>query len=396
MRRILISAVIILTTGMVLLLSTIYLEAMDARESEIANVSGVKNSADSDEGTTETTIVEAVTESEVMESEENILSQVPSTEVTNATTTLIFGGDVYLSPYVLDNYDSQGIQGVVSEEILSRLQTADIVMVNQEFPFGTKGEKAPDKQYTFRVDPAYTSLLQDLSVDIVSLANNHVLDYGTVVLEENFAALDEEGILYAGAGSTYERARELITVEKNGTVFGFLAASRVLPVVSWNAENQVPGVFSTYDKTALVESIEQAVTKCDHLTVFVHWGIERETQPQAYQTELAHSYIDAGADLVIGAHPHVLQGIEYYEGKPIFYSLGNFIFNSTIESTMLLEITVDQKGSSSAEILPAKATNATTILMDEQQQNTLNETLQSISFGTVRIEENFVLNDLML
>lgn len=278
---------------------------------------------------------------------------------TASESSMIFAGDVCLSGHVTGNYDAAGIHGVVEETLQKQMQEADICMINEEFPFGTGGVQAADKEYTFRVSPSYVTIFQDMGVDIVSLANNHVLDYGQEVLRETFATLKETDILYAGAGETVEEAGALQTIQAGGKTCGFLAASRVIPVEKWNVENAQPGVFTTYDKTALVAAIEAAEDKCDFLTVYVHWGIERNTIPEEYQKELAHSYIDAGADLVIGAHPHVLQGIEAYGGKLIFYSLGNFIFNQSIEKTMLLKVTQQQEQTEYL-LLPAYATGAKT------------------------------------
>ena len=94
----------------------------------------------------------------------------------------------------------------------------------------------------------------------------------------------------------------------------------------------IPGYSTTYDPSILLNEIKAAQGQCDYLVVYVHGGIERNTQPEEYQRTLARQYIDAGADLVVGSHPHVLQGIEYYKGKPILYSLGNFVFGSVISS----------------------------------------------------------------
>ena len=100
-------------------------------------------------------------------------------------------------------------------------------------------------------------------------------------------------------------------------------------------------MFSTYDPARAVEAIKAARDQCDYLVVYVHWGVERETEPKDYQRAMGRQYIDAGADLVIGSHPHVLQPVEYYNGKPIVYSLGNFVFGSSIPSTILFKVVLD-------------------------------------------------------
>ena len=112
----------------------------------------------------------------------------------DAGTTLVFTGDILIGNSVSANYAAAGIDAILSEEMQHTLRDADITMVNEEFPFGTTGTAMEDKQYTFRVNPSYVSAFTDMGVDIVSLANNHILDYGAEALEETFACLDEAGI----------------------------------------------------------------------------------------------------------------------------------------------------------------------------------------------------------
>lgn len=280
-------------------------------------------------------------------------------------TTLVFAGDIYFSDYVLAAYQQSGTPGVFSEGMLQALTGADLAMANNEFAFSTRGTPAPDKQFTFRVDPSYVSILQNAGIDIVTLANNHVLDFGTDALTDTFQTFDQAGIAYIGAGDSLQRASKPYYTQMNGLTFGFLAASRVFPVISWNVENAQPGVFSAYDPTKLIAAVEKASQNCDFLSVYVHWGIERSLTPEEYQTTMAHALIDAGADVVIGAHPHVLQGVEFYKGKPIFYSLGNFVFYQTIEQTALAKVTIRKDHTLQWQFLPAYAANACTSLLTD-------------------------------
>ncbi len=308
--------------------------------------------------------------------------------------TIVFTGDVLLSDYVLDNYRADGIDGVLSPELLSALTEADLTVINNEFPFSTRGTKAPDKQFTFRVDPQYVSVLTDMGADIAGLANNHVLDYGADALLDTFDTLDQAGITYLGAGADTGRASALITKEINGQTFGFLAASRVIPVVEWDVRNSSPGVFTTYDPALLLDAINEAQSRCDYLTVLVHWGIERDAYPQDYQKQLAQQYIDAGADLIIGAHPHVLQGISFYKDKPIFYSLGNFIFNQTIERTAAVQLTVSADGTASLQLIPAAASGARTRVLDEPAASELFRYMEQISDDGLTIQtDGTILHD---
>lgn len=301
-------------------------------------------------------------------------------------TRIVFTGDVMLKDQIIQNYNSKGIPGVVDETLLQLTTGADITMINNEFAFSTRGTPA-DKQYTFRVDPKYISVISELGTDVAGLANNHVLDYGKEALEDTFVTFEQAGMAYTGAGRTYEDACRLIKFEKNGKTFGFLAASRVIPVVSWNVENSTPGVFCTYDTTHLVEEIQKAKQECDYVFVAVHWGTERTDVLTDYQPVMAHKFIDAGADAVIGSHPHVLQGIEMYQGKPIFYSLGNYIFARTISRTMAVEITVTPDDQMNIRLVPASCEEFYTHSLEGEKAGSVYQYLQSIS-STVTIDGN--------
>ena len=295
---------------------------------------------------------------------------------------LLFAGDVQLSSHVMGAYGKAGddISGVVGEAYLERMREADIFMVNEEFPFSDRGAAA-DKQYTFRSPPERVSLLKDMGIDIVTLANNHALDYGRDALLDTCDTLESAGIRYVGAGSDLERAKKLETIEANGRTIGFLGASRVIPTGSWNAGENTPGMLTTYDPAVLLEEIQKAKEVCDYLVVYVHWGIERNDKPETYQRTMGKQYIDAGADLVIGSHPHVLQGIEYYDGKPIVYSLGNFVFGSSIPKTMLLEAVVDEDQVNLSLIPGTSSAGFTRELTDEGQIAQFYQYIEGISFG---------------
>ncbi len=304
--------------------------------------------------------------------------------------TMVFTGDVMMGSAVRGNYDSRGIDGILSEYLKNEMVNADITMINQEFPFSTRGTPMANKQYTFRVDPSYLAAFGDMGVDVVSLANNHALDYGEDALLDTFQSLDGAGIPYAGAGETKERAEQPILLERGGRTVGVLSASRVIPVVSWNIENRQPGMFCTYDSTALVAAIKKVRQQCDYVVVYVHWGVERTNHPVDYQRALAKAYIDAGADLVVGSHPHVPQGIEYYQGKPIVYSLGNFIFNPNMASTYMLKVLWKESGESVLTVIPVATAGAKTRELTGQEGADMLRFIEEISYG-VAIDENGIV-----
>ena len=273
------------------------------------------------------------------------------------------------------------LKEVIEPQLLQELQDADIFMVNNEFPFSNRGEPMEDKQFTFCCDPKYVKALNEMGVDIVSLANNHTLDYGRDALSDTFTTLDGAGILYAGAGETKERAYELQIIEKNGKKFGFLAASRVVPESNWKVEERTPGMLTAYDDTKLVQLIKEARSGCDFLSVYIHWGVEYDAYPQDYQTKIATDCFNAGADLILGAHTHCLQGISYISGKPVFYSLGNFVFGQNIDKTAAVKVQVSSDGTVSYGLLPVYAAGGTTKLMDTNSASALYQYMTQISDG---------------
>lgn len=317
--------------------------------------------------------------------EDEVLSQEVEVEesATKSEIHMAFAGDVLFSASPLNKYDTgNGITSILSEELLDKMNSSDITMVNLEFPFSTRGTQMEDKQYTFRADPARCMVLEEMGVDIVSLANNHILDFGIEALLDTVSTLRENNILSVGAGEDLEAAKKPSTITINGRNIAFLGASRVIPVTDWNATKYSPGVFTTYDPTLLLEEIKLAKQSNDLVIVYVHWGIEKEEYPEEYQRTMAKQYIDEGADLIIGSHPHVLQGIEYYNGKPIVYSLGNFVFGHTIERTVLLDVTIDEQNSCNIQLIPCETREAYThIITSDDQVQEFYSYYERISYG---------------
>lgn len=374
------SLLLVCFAGMLIFTGVFYLEKKEKHQKEEAKQEKEKETSFNEELVGNVVVEDTQRESMPLEERD-------TEEQEDAESVLVFAGDVYISSHVAANYDREGIDSVLAPGLLAEMQNANLCMVNEEFPFGTVGTPMEDKQYTFQVNPFYVSLFEDMGVDIVSLANNHVLDYGTDCLKETFVTLEQTGIAFAGAGNTREEASALKTYDLNGETFGILAASRVIPVPEWNIENRQPGVFTTYDETALVESIKKAKESCDYVIVYVHWGVEHTTELTDHQTYLAHAYVDAGADLVLGSHSHCLQGIENYNGSLIFYSLGNYIFNQNIEKTMLVKLK-SVKDEKEVSLIPAYAAGAKT--MEYENREEFFSYLEGLSSG-VRIEDGVVL-----
>lgn len=311
------------------------------------------------------------------------------------TLTLLFSGDVLLSDHVLNAYDkARGIHGVLDEGYQDQIRKADFFLVNQEFPFSDRGTAAADKQYTFRLPPKRISIFQEIGIQGVTLANNHALDFGQEALLDSCEILDGAGIVHTGAGADLEEARRPVSIERKGKKIAVIGATRVIPVADWAAGRQHPGMLSAYDTTILLEEIKARKQDHDIVVVCIHWGIERDERPQEYQRTMGKQMIDAGADLVVGSHPHVLQGIEYYKGKAIVYSLGNFIFGSSIPRTALLQVTWENcqdDTEPTLRLLPGTSgAGYTKMLSEEEKRREFFQYMEQISYGTSYEEDGTV------
>ncbi len=292
---------------------------------------------------------------------------------------LAFVGDILFTENTLSRYHQQGISSMFSEELLSAMTDADLFMVNEEFPFSTRGEAAEDKQFTFRVDPSYVRIFQEIGVDVATVANNHALDFGVNAFTDSLDTLDQAGIARVGGGRTLSEAKAPVIRTVGDSTVGILGASRVIPVSSWTAGSARPGMFTAYDQAPLLNEISDLSSQCDYTVVYLHWGIEKDEYPQEYQRKLAYACIDAGADLVVGSHPHVLQGFETYKGKLIAYSLGNFLFSNSTNPTVLLQVHIKKDGTLAASLIPCARVNG------QMQKNTapaaLFSHLTELSYG---------------
>lgn len=326
-------------------------------------------------------------EKDEQESQDTIDSEDPQPPI-----VLAFAGDVNFDedskPVARYDMEKKGIIGGISQELVDEMNEADIFMLNNEFAYSTRGTEIIEKSYTFRAHPKRVDILKEIGVDIVSLANNHALDFGQEALLDTFTTLDEAEVDYVGAGVNMERAKAPIYYTIGETTIAYVAASHVIYAMDWYATDTRPGMIGTYDPTLFVASIKEAKENSDFVVVYVHWGKERTHEPVSYQKNLARIYIDAGADAVIGCHPHVMQGIEFYKGKTIAYSLGNYWFNSSKRESGLLKIYLNPDGTTETQLLPAMNDNTyTNMITEEEAKKAYFEFMKGISFD-VEFDEN--------
>ncbi|MBN2201571.1 CapA family protein, partial [bacterium] len=232
------------------------------------------------------------------------------------------------------------------------LQSADFAIANLEAPIGTGGRPF-QKTYTFRVPPGFAGGLRNAGFDVLNLANNHILDYGVQPFRQTLRILDSLGIAACGAGMNRRAAEAGAIVVRGGWKAAFLGFSLTYPDAFWATASRPGTAFAVKERiAAAIDSLRPAA---DLVIVSFHWGKELHRTPQPYQREFAHAAIDAGADFVIGHHPHVLQGFELYRGKPIAYSLGNFAFGSKSVSCRegaLFLASFDSSGFAGGQVIP--------------------------------------------
>ena len=234
---------------------------------------------------------------------------------------LIAVGDIMLSRYV--DQKMQRLKDFQHPFSMTQdmLRTADLVFGNLEGPI-TPGRKINNLEMVFRADPAVAEALKEAGFAMVSLANNHTLNFGAKGLTDTLRYLKAADIKFVGAGESLPEAYAPVYLERKGRKFAFLAYQ----FARYRTPEDHPGV-ACMDLEKMAENVQTARSQADFVIVSLHAGDEYSANPNPMQVTFAHAAIDAGADLVLGHHPHVVQKIEEYKQKFIFYSLGNFVFD---------------------------------------------------------------------
>lgn len=272
------------------------------------------------------------------------------------TVSVIAAGDLLLGGSATSTVQSNGYD-YPFDSTRSLIERSDFAMANLEAPFGTGGSPF-DKKYTFRVPPNWAAGIANAGFDVLTLANNHILDYGEKALVSTMSVLDSLDLAYCGAGRNRDEAEKGIILKSGDWTIGFLAYSLTYPEEFWATDTRA-GTAYPYQQR-LEKSIRDIKSKVDFVIVSFHWGGELRQYPKGYQKQFAHQSIDWGADLIIGHHPHVLQGFEIYNQRLIAYSLGNYVFGSysrNARDAALLKMWFDRTGSLLAQVIPISVDN---------------------------------------
>lgn len=316
--------------------------------------------------------------------EENRIYAMPT--ISADEITLAFAGDVsfaeeYTNMEILKQRGGD-IRNCFDEFLLKEMQDADIFMLNNEFPYTDRGTPTEGKTYTFRAHPESVKHLYDMGVDIVSVANNHVYDYGEVSLLDTLATLETAAMPYVGAGRDIDEAVKPVYFIANDYKIAYISATQIeqgdYPDTKGAGENNA-GVFRCWNPELLYEVVKEAKKNSDFVVVYIHWGTELSQTLHWAQPDQAAGLVEAGADLIVGDHPHCLQEIAYIGDVPVVYSMGNFWFNSKTQDTGIFKATLDKDGIKSLQFVPAIQSNCSTTIASDSERQRMLDYIQSLS-----------------
>ncbi len=273
----------------------------------------------------------------------------------NRRVTLIAVGDIMLSRVVGRKIRQKRDVNYPFLSTRDVLKTGNVVFGNLETPI-TAGREIRDNELTFRADPGVELGLRDAGFTVLSLANNHVPNFGAKGINDTVKYLDNVGIKHAGAGATLSEALQPANVEANGLKFAWLAFNDTdVAPASYGATEKRAGT-ALMDSQRMIAAVKAARQSADFVIVSMHSGVEYAGAPNRRQQDFAHAAIEAGAELVIGHHPHVVQPVEVYKGKYILYSLGNFVFDQMwsrqTRQGMVAVMTINRDGVQSIDYKP--------------------------------------------
>lgn len=248
-------------------------------------------------------------------------------EITAQQHRLLAVGDIMLSGSGESVFKIKGYTYAFQDRDLARLVAgADVAFANLEFPITRSGSHFKEKDYIFRGPIESLRAIRTAGFDLLSLANNHIMDYGHKGLMDTIRQCRQNRLVCAGAGPDLDAATRPGTIIRQGIRYGLLAYSLTFPEDFWASPDKSGTAHPDIARMELdIRAVRPAV---DILIVSFHWGEELMNDPKPYQVGFAHYAIRTGADVVIGHHPHVPQPVEIYRGKPVFYSLGNYVFGS--------------------------------------------------------------------
>ncbi len=301
--------------------------------------------------------------------------------------TITFLGDTSLADnyLVMQAYNERknGLEGILSSEVIDYINDSSLTIANSEFAFGNLDNPLAGKYYTFGGSPDNVSLFHEMGVDMVTLANNHVYDYGSISFNTTLETFDDAMIKRIGAGKNIDEASKAQYYIINGYKVSFLNANRSEKIIlTPGATESSEGVFRCYDPDLLINRISEEDNISDLVVPIIHWGLEGSHEIENILLETGKMYIDAGADAIVGHHAHVLQGIEFYNDKPIIYNIGNFIFDNYNRELGIITFTINDDMDIDYLFLPALQEKIYTDFLEGDDKKSLLDDMRSWSINT--------------
>ena len=308
---------------------------------------------------------------------------------------IALGGNLTLTEEgtTLGIYDQSGeLKQMLSEELLNAMTQADVFFLNQECSISSKGEALEGKG-VLHANADRMKILESLGADVVSLGNEHAVDFGQDALKENLELLKNANIAAVGAGTDANQAKQPVYLIVNGIKIGFTAASGMEDTFDLAAGEGKAGIQEYTDIKQYEDVIREAAANCDYLIVYDHEGKGDTNNVEAYQKEHAAAFLEAGADLVLGGHSDRLQGMEYINGKPVVYSMGSVLTDGTSRYAGILKLTIKPEGLEQMEIVPAIQTEEKTEYLDaKEEQKKMYDAVAALCPNAV-IDENGVITE---
>ncbi len=333
--------------------------------------------------------------------QESYLEKVYDRECADENQVVLdFTGDINLAEgwsttKYLDRQNGE-IRDCFSAALWEEMQSADILMINNEFTFSRRGTPLSGKAYTFRANPERVSAIAEIGTDVLSLANNHVYDYGEEALLDTLETIEQAGIPYMGAGRNLQEAMKPVYFLANGRKIAIVSATQIERSTNYTKEatDDAAGVLKTLNPDKFLSVIEKAKLSSDYVIVFVHWGTENTNYYGSDQVDLGQKFIEAGADVIIGGHTHCLQGFDFYNGKPIIYSLGNYWFNDRSIDTGLSQVVIHTDSNEiDFRFLPCKQQGCVTSLAEDGEKQRILDFMQNISASGVSVGEDGIVTE---
>lgn len=312
-------------------------------------------------------------------------SEAPGSAGKTDTFTITFAGDILMDPgYAAGSaLTTRGAEGCFDEEALALMRGAQLFVVNNEFAWTARGT-AVEKEFNFRADPQHIHILKDMGADLVTLGNNHTYDYGEEGLLDTLTALENAGIPYVGAGWNQALAERPAVYDIDGFRISIVNAESILfnqnpPAQS--AQGEKPGTFDCYRPEMLFEAVRKAKAESDFCITVMHWGSEGKSVPNEKQLLLTDGAAEAGADLIIGGHPHVLQGISRRGDVPVCFSLGNYLFHSGTYDTGVIQAVFrpSERSLGTLRFVPMQCRNMKVCTLSGSEKERLLDYMRSLS-----------------